>query len=81
MYLVGGPCWSSPLSMNKPKNWIRVLVLITLAAWPAVEYNRYREAKQQLAASERVYRGVEAELVAAKARYAAANSTPTTQVR
>jgi hypothetical protein len=70
--------------MNKPKHWVRVLFLVIIAVlsgWSVVELNRYREAKQQLAACEQVYRGVETKLAEAKARYASANPTQATEVR
>ena len=66
--------------MNKPRNWVRVLVLVAVAAWPAYEYNRYRGARQALAASVELRQSMEAKLSAAKVKYAAADSAPT-QVR
>lgn len=59
-------------SMNK-KNWIRVVVLTGLLAWPAVEGYRLHVAKKQLAQSEQLHKKVTLALEAAKLKYAQAS--------
>jgi hypothetical protein len=58
--------------MNK-KNWIRVVVLTGLLAWPAVEVYRLHQVKKQLAQSEKLHAKVMLALEAAKLRYAQAS--------
>ena len=53
--------------MNK-KNWIRVIVLVAIVAWPSVEAYRLLQARQQLAASEQLAQAVVVKLQVAKAK-------------
>lgn len=59
--------------MNK-KNWIRVVVLTGLVAWPSVEGYRLHVAKKQLAQSEQLQKKVMMASEAAKLKYAQAPS-------
>jgi hypothetical protein len=57
--------------MNK-KNWIRLIVLAGILAWPAVEGYRLHVAKKQLAASEQLQKKVTMAAEAARLKYAQA---------
>ena len=63
---------------TKTKFWVRLVVLVAVLAWPAVETWRLWDTKQKLVEAEALHRTVQAKYEAVRAKHVQVAGAPDT---